>query len=380
MIKKYTKKDGTTAYMFVAYLGVDPLTGKQKRAKKQGFKTKREASIAEAKLQAEVQANGFNSHLNITFDEVADLWLEQYKLDVRESSYNVVYHMVKNEYSKKFGKMKVRSITSIYCQKILNEWHSKYATFRKYKTYAKQILAYAVQLGVINVNPFENVRTPRTKDTAQTEELLYYTTDELQQFLQYVEQEDDLMYSVIFRLLAFTGMRKGELMALTWRDIDFKTKQLEINKTIAYGRHNKQIVNPPKTKNSNRTISIDEKTINYLQRWKLHQQRELFSHGHKLNQSNQLVFSNVITNQALSNMTITKRMNGICEKYNFKRIRIHGFRHTHCSLLFEAGLSVKEVQARLGHSDIKTTLDIYTHVTEKQREESAEKFAKYVNF
>ncbi|MCW6665500.1 site-specific integrase [Aerococcaceae bacterium NML191219] len=288
--------------------------------------------------------------------------------------------MVKNEYSKKFGKMKVRSITSIYCQKILNEWHSKYTTFRKYKTYAKQILAYAVQLGVINVNPFENVRTPRTKDTAQTEELLYYTTDELQQFLQHVEQENDLMYSVIFRLLAFTGMRKGELMALTWRDIDFKTKQLEINKTIAYGRHNKQIVNPPKTKNSNRTISIDEKTINYLQRWKLHQQRELFSYGHKLNQSNQLVFSNIITNQALSNMTITKRMNGICEKYNFKRIRIHGFRHTHCSLLFEAGLSVKEVQARLGHSDIKTTLDIYTHVTEKQREESAEKFAKYVNF
>ncbi|HEC2208251.1 TPA: tyrosine-type recombinase/integrase, partial [Staphylococcus delphini] len=74
-----------------------------------------------------------------------------------------------------------------------------------------------------------------------------------------------------------------------------------------------------------------------------------------------------------------KALYNIC-KLQFKCIKIHGFRHTHCSLLFEVGLSIQEVQDRLGHGDIKTTMDIYAHVTEKQRDQVAEKFANYINF
>ena len=72
--------------------------------------------------------------------------------------------------------------------------------------------------------------------------------------------------------------------------------------------------------------------------------------------------------------------NDICKNNNFKRIKLHGFRHVHCSLLFEAGLTIQEVQDRLGHGDIKTTMDIYAHVTEKQRDNVADKFANYINF
>ena len=75
-----------------------------------------------------------------------------------------------------------------------------------------------------------------------------------------------------------------------------------------------------------------------------------------------------------------QKLDRIIKKNELKRITIHGFRHTHCSLLFEAGASVKEVQDRLGHSDIQTTMNIYAHVTEKAKEKTAEKFAKYVNF
>lgn len=68
------------------------------------------------------------------------------------------------------------------------------------------------------------------------------------------------------------------------------------------------------------------------------------------------------------------------EKYGLRKISTHGLRHTHCSLLFEAGATIKEVQERLGHSDVKTTMDIYAHVTEKAKDEVAQKFAKYMNF
>ena len=70
----------------------------------------------------------------------------------------------------------------------------------------------------------------------------------------------------------------------------------------------------------------------------------------------------------------------ICKKYDFKEIKVHGFRHTHCSLLFESGITIQEVQERLGHSDLKTTMSIYAHVKEKQKEEVGKKFARYVNF
>lgn len=68
----------------------------------------------------------------------------------------------------------------------------------------------------------------------------------------------------------------------------------------------------------------------------------------------------------------------ICKKNNFKEIKVHGFRHSHCSLLFESGFTIQEVQDRLGHSDLKTTMSIYAHVTEKQRDNMADKFAKFM--
>lgn len=77
---------------------------------------------------------------------------------------------------------------------------------------------------------------------------------------------------------------------------------------------------------------------------------------------------------------MTHIMNRVCKRNNFKQIKIHVFRHTHCSLLFESGASIQEVQSRLGHGDIHTTMNIYVHKTEKQRERLAERFENYVNF
>lgn len=96
-------------------------------------------------------------------------------------------------------------------------------------------------------------------------------------------------------------------------------------------------------------------------------------------QPNQLVFASK-NNNYIALTRFNNVLTRICDNHDFPRLKIHGFRHTHCSLLFEAGLSVKEVQDRLGHSDVQTTLNIYTHVTKKQKDVVAEKFSNYVNF
>ncbi|HHO0513232.1 TPA: tyrosine-type recombinase/integrase [Staphylococcus aureus] len=378
MIKKYTKKDGSTAYMFVAYLGIDPITRKQKRTTRRGFKTEREAKLAEAKLQTEVQANGFLNNEITTFKQVYDLWLEQYKHTVRESTYQRVVTLFNTAILEHFNNVSIKSITIPYCQRVINKWNDKYKDMKAIRIYTSNVFEYAVNLKIITENPFKHTKQPRKKETPQEDSYVYYSRDELQTFLSFVE--DNLVDYAIFRTLAFTGFRRGELMALTWNDINFEKKTITINKTCARGNNYKPIIQPHKTKSSYRTISVDDKTLSILKQWKVQQRTESLKFGHNALKKDQFVFTNVSTNKRLYPEYCNKVLANVCKKHNFKQIKLHGFRHVHCSLLFEAGLTIQEVQDRLGHGDIKTTMDVYAHVTEKQRDQVAEKFANYINF
>lgn len=378
MIKKYKKKDGTTAYMFVAYLGIDPITRKQKRTTRRGFKTEREAKIAEAKLQTEIQNNGFLNTEITTFKQVYELWLQQYRHTVKESTYQQVLATFKAMILSHFGNMPIKGIQVPYCQKVVNEWYNTYADSKKGRIYTSSVLDYAISLKIVNDNPMKHVKPPRKKDSEKSETMKYYTSEELQQFLKLVK--DKPLKHAMFRTLAFTGMRRGELMALTWQDIDFNNQTININKTLTNGIGYKDKIDTPKTKSSKRVISLDNKTIEVLKTWRTQQRIMSLKHGHNTSHKQQEVFTNVETNKRLNRVYANETLNLICKQNDFKRITVHGFRHTHCSLLFEAGLSVQEVQDRLGHSDINTTMSIYAHVTEKQREKVAEKFANYISF
>ncbi|EJY96515.1 site-specific integrase [Staphylococcus arlettae] len=378
MIKKYKKKDGSNAYMFVAYLGTDPVTSKQKRTTRRGFKSEREAKIAEAKLQTEIQQNGFLNNEITTFKEVYELWLEQYQNTVRESTYQRVLTLFDTAILEHFKDIPVKKITIPYCQKVINKWNKKYKDMKAIRIYASNVLDYAANLKIIADNPFKHTKQPRKNETKQDDSYTYYSSDELQTFLGFVE--DKPMYHAIFRTLAFTGLRRGELMALTWEDIDFDKKNISISKTCARGKDYKLVIQAPKTKSSLRTISIDDKTLDVLKHWKVQQRIESLKFGHNTMDKKQNVFTDVTTNKILYPEHVNKALNDICNDNNFKRIKVHGFRHVHCSLLFEAGLTIQEVQDRLGHGDIKTTMDIYAHVTEKQRDKVADKFANYINF
>lgn len=216
-------------------------------------------------------------------------------------------------------------------------------------------------------------------DTTKESEVNFYSKEELELFFNCLEKENDYQIYTLFRLLAFSGTRKGELLALTWNDIDFKNNTIKINKAVSRGLNSRLLIKAPKTKSSVRDISIDTITMKILKQWRLIQKENYLKLGFNTLKSNQLVFSN--NNNEFFQPTKTREwLEKIIIKNDLKRITTHGFRHTHCSLLFEAGATIKEVQDRLGHSDIQTTMNIYTHVTDKAKEQTADKFAKYVSF
>lgn len=379
MIKKYTKKDGSTAYMFKLYLGLDPITNKQKHTTRRGFSTIKEARTELAKIQTDIANNGIKSSKKHTFKDVYTLWLESYKHTVKESTYNRILTLFATAILPYFENMRINKIDTVYCQKVINRWNEKYTDCKGARIYASQIMRYAVQLNLISINPFTNTTIPKKIDEIDADDsLLYYTADELKQFLEYTKYDD--MTHCMFRVLAFTGLRRGELLALEWRDINFKDNTLSVNRTLAQGLGNKTVVQTPKTKSSKRTISVDSETMKVLRDWQQKQRVHLFKLGINANSINQVVFSNLNNNAYLQVGILSRLINKICKKHNFKRIKVHGFRHTHCSLLFEANLPIQAVQDRLGHGDIQTTMGIYAHVTEKQRENTADIFQKYINF
>ena len=380
MIKQYTKKtDGKKYYMFQLYLGKDEITKKDRYTTRRGFKTKKEAEIAQARLKTEIADNGLLNTDITTFKEIYELWYEGYQHTIKESTLLVNQHIF-NLILDKLGDMQLKKITLPYCQKVINGYSKIFslAVLKKIKIYGSMIFDYAVKMKVIYNNPMKDVLLPKKDDDISSDDKdKYYSKEELRQFLKLVDNEQDIKLTAMFRVLAYTGIRKGELQALNWSDVDFTNNTININKTLALNTAKKVVVQTPKSKSSIRNISIDEQTANILKRWKIKQKEMFLMIGTRF-KKNQSCFTEEVTNSYLYLNFMNANLKRICKKNDFKLIKVHGFRHTHCSLLFESGFTIQEVQDRLGHSDLKTTMSIYAHVTEKQRDNMADKFAKFM--
>ncbi|MGE7366432.1 tyrosine-type recombinase/integrase [Desemzia incerta] len=380
-IKKYMKKDGTTAYEFDMYIGIDPVTGNKRRTSRRGFTSLKAAKIALKRLEYEVQENGFQTKKVYTYNEIYLLWIEQYKNTVKESTLQKTTKLFEHHILPLFSELKINKIDSAYCQKAVNNWFKE--GLKSYKIilrYTAKVFKMAVNMDIITSDPTTRVTLPIKRDTEIIEELPnFYDKEELEQFYSALQKEDNKKNLALFRLLAFTGARVGEILALEWRDIDFKGNTLLISKTLTRGLNNRLMVDVPKTKRSVRTISLDKTTLQVLRLWKAKQAEDYFKLGFNTGKSEQPIFTNS-KNEYMNSAKVYKEYIKIVEKYNLKKITIHGFRHTHCSLLFEAGATIKEVQDRLGHSDVKTTMNIYAHVSKKSKDNTAAKFADHVGF
>ena len=367
MIKKYKKGDGF-AYYFKAYHGIDPLTGKKIVTFRRGFKTEREARLAEAKCLSDYEKKTFRSRNTTTsFEQVYETWKEHYRNTVKESTYVSQIDKADRLIIPHFGDKPINKINLTMCQTQVNKWAEEYKRFFGIISIANQIFDYAISMELIETNPMKKTLKPKRQKNNTDELEKFYNKEELKEFFKIVKGFDDNEMLTYFRLLAFTGMRKNEISVLRWSDIDFKKGQITVNQTLAKGEDNKLIFQTPKTKKSARTITLDSKTIKVLKDW------------HKYSTKG-LLFKNELGSPK-SIVHVNNLLNRVWRRYpDFKRITPHGFRHTHCSLLFEAGATIKEVQERLGHENIQTTMDIYAHVTQKAKNEDADKFASYIGF
>ncbi|WP_025728479.1 tyrosine-type recombinase/integrase [Atopobacter phocae] len=377
MIKQYELKNGEKRYLFQTYLGVDPQTGKQRRTTRRGFKTEREAKLAEARLLHEIETQGFdNKPKQVKFEVVLGKWFELHKKKLKPSSI-INYERDSNNHVLLYFKGKyVDKITVDDCQKFVVNMYDKMTNGYRPVGIASKVMDHAIRLGYIKSNPFKlAVRPPKLK-TDYT--VPFMDRKEFNKFIYDLHKSSlSTQNKIMIHLIAFTGMRKNEAAALMWKDVDLNNNLIKIERNVAKDRVG-YYISEPKTKAGIRTIAIDKETIDLLKKWKIKQMEILFSRGQKHKGQEQLLFANR-NNSFVCRRIVNDLLDRMTNEMNIKRITPHSLRHTHASLLLEAGASIKEVQDRLGHKDIKTTMDTYAHVTTDGKEKTVNQFIAFVS-
>lgn len=379
MIKKYTTKNGETRYLFQTYLGIDPATGKERRTTRRGFKTIKEAKQAERNLLLDVEENGLPSNQSDgfqdpTFEELASLWLENYKTTVKPSTFENVKSKVEKMTEEHFKELKLKKITVAYCQRVVIELSKSYVLYNHYLSVINRIFKYAVLMDILDSNPFDKVIKPKSRQTQRKGNFL--TKEELKEFLKLAQTATLSYFFPLVHLMSYTGLRQGEAIALKWSDIDFENKKITVDKTAARIKE-KQTLQTPKTKNSKRVISIDPTTLSILKSWKKDQIKIYFRNGKHFEGDDNFIFTNQRADWVHIHNFIPYFKRFVTD-HKLKPITPHGLRHTHASLLFSAGVEPKNISDRLGHSTVQITLDLYTHITEEQRNDTVEKLLEYM--
>lgn len=363
-IKPYQLKDGREFYRFTAYIGVDPLTGKEITVTRSRFKTPKQAQVALDKLKYQHNNGQSPENNRKSFADVHKEWDVLYKESgIVMSTYSKTEGYFKNHITPFLGEMKVAKITVRHCEEFALKLSRKLKYFHHIINYASEVMETAVRYNYINSNPFSIAKIPNEQVQEKIDN--YLDIQDFKVLLDYSKKLDSKSYALL-RLLMFTGMRKGELITLTWSNIDFTKKTLDILDAYSYSKHNEgNNVGLPKPRFT-RTLILDEETLNVLKEWQQEQKIQFVQLGIEIKPSvQQLIFSNTVNNfinQYYPNQLLREALDILSLKY----INIHGLRHTHATQLTEAGASLIGIQQRLGHSEKKnTTNGYYVHVTEQ---------------
>ena len=222
----------------------------------------------------------------------------------------------------------------------------------------------------IPFNPAREVILPRNTKKANRQKVKHFTNLELKRFLDYLDSLNISKYRyfyevTLYKFLLATGCRINEVLALSWSDIDLEGAIIHISKTLNY----KQEINSPKSKSSYRDIDIDNQTVTMLKQYKRRQTQEAW----KLGQTESIVFSDFINGYA-NNRSLFTRLSTHFKRAKVPNIGFHGFRHTHASLLLNSGIPYKELQHRLGHSQLSMTMDIYSHLSKENAKKAVSFF------
>ncbi len=354
----FKRKDG----LWVAQITIE--TGRQKS---KYFHSQKEARDWLKLTQTQID-NGLNlSAANVDFATFLNKWYDAHKLSIRLNTSINYRRMLDHHIIPAMGKMKLKDIRPDHIQGFYTA-EMKAGTSKAVIGIIHSVLhiafGQAMKWGLIGRNPVEAVIKPKNK----SKEIKPLDENQARAFLSIVSST---RYDAIFWMAITTGLRQGELLGLRWSDLDWRSKQIQVQRQIQRVPKEGLVFSEPKSKSGKRTIVLSDEMIEKLHKHIDIQDMERSIAGNRWKE-NDLIFSSSI-GTSIDRRNLFEEFKGFLKKVGLPNIRFHDLRHTAATLMLKQGVHPKIAQERLGHSNISITLNTYSHVLPSMQEEMANK-------
>lgn len=383
------------------YFDAPKENGKRKKVEKKGGKTKAEAKKALIKVMYEYEEHGPIDSKNFSFGEYLDFWHKNYiQTNCKYSTISEYKLMINNHIKPALGFYKLSALQPAEIQEFINQKFIL-GLGRHYLSNILSVLTSSLKAAVypyklIRENPASYVKLPKSKSTLYNTSNKVLSPEEFNKIIARFPQGSS--FYIPLQIAYHTGTRIGECCSLTWDDIDLENGIIFINKTISRQENRQWTFGTPKTQSSTRKIIIGKTLINILKAHKTWQNQNKLKYGPSYTKYYITSENKIYRTKNISTyLTADTELNLVCTcedgrhvtpetfKYCSKIINyelliefnFHALRHTHATRLIENGAKMKDVQVRLGHSKLSTTMDIYTHVTDTMSNETVEIFEKF---
>jgi integrase len=356
------KKDKNGTYYFVISAGFTS-EGKRRQIRRTGFKTQKEAKEKYLTIQNELQQETFVDPSSVILETFIEKWKKRKKEQVEKSSFERYERLCKSHIIPAIGSMKLQKITTVTIQELIDTMAFEQGYSRKtllmVKNLLKDIFRSAIKEGFIRDNPVQEIEFPK----ANKLEMIIWDQKEIDAFISIRNKKNRGKYYVAVLVALLTGMRKGEILALTWDKIDFENSVIHVQqimesdgRTIAKRTKNKRF----------RQILIPDLLKEELLLHKKQQNKDTPQNP------NNLVFC-TYTGKTVLPFCLNDVLDYYCEKLELPRMKFHDLRHTHATMLLKQNINIKVISERLGHSKTSTTLDIYSHVLPSMQQSVTDK-------
>ena len=370
-LRERKNKNGSRSWQIVIEDERDPVTGKRTRHYKTVNGTKKQAEALKLKMMAEIDSGGIVTASAMKTGDWMREWLKLYLPNIEATTRDSYRDKIENYIEPILGNIPLKALKTSNVQSWVNELAQRKLapkTIRNAYNNLNAAMKKAVLLQMIPHNPCNGAELPKMKRyQAQV-----YTSAELNALLTAAKDTD---FHLAIAIMSATGIRRGELLALKWENVDIANRVIHIKENMVQAG-TEILEKSPKSDSGLRDISIGGKLATLLSEAKMQYFVDMAEPGFR--DLGYVIHKHNGTPYRPDSMT--QKWNRFLKMHNLRYIRLHDLRHTHATLLLQSGVNVKTVQDRLGHSDVTITLNTYAHVTSDMAQEAANKIDGIINF